>query len=337
MRVHAILVLRDEGDIVAQNIAHLLSWADAVHVLDTGSLDNTWDIVNEIARLDARVVPHWREPMVFRQGVRGLLFDRARDTFDDGDWVLRADADEFFHENPRPLLRDGVSRRDGRIFIRHADFMLSTDDIDAWEAGRESLVDRARPIEDRRRTYIVQPLPEARFFRYRRSMCWGGERWLPRMAGQVVRERPIVRHYRWRDPVQAAQRCLLRRAMHRLARREPESHWSLEDWREWAVDERTSVCHRWRPGTPLWMPEDDLCHLPRPRAKLLQSALYRAGLVRVLDPILALGARPLRPEAVPDDLQRSLRRAYRDIERAHAPAIASVVVPPAREPLAQRP
>ena len=63
MRYHGIMVLRDEGDIIAHTLTHLLTWVDSLHVLDTGSTDDTWDIVNDFARRDSRVRPVGRDDL----------------------------------------------------------------------------------------------------------------------------------------------------------------------------------------------------------------------------------------------------------------------------------
>src|SRR5437762_68452 len=46
---HALLPVRDEGDIIRQCLEHLLVWADSVYIFDTGSVDDTWEIAREIA------------------------------------------------------------------------------------------------------------------------------------------------------------------------------------------------------------------------------------------------------------------------------------------------
>ena len=55
MRFHALLPVRDEADIVGQCLRQLLTWADAVYVFDTGSVDDTWEIVRDLASGDDRV------------------------------------------------------------------------------------------------------------------------------------------------------------------------------------------------------------------------------------------------------------------------------------------
>ena len=63
MRFHALLPVRDEADIIGQCLRHLLTWADAVHVFDTGSVDDTWEIVGDLASRDERVRLLGRDPV----------------------------------------------------------------------------------------------------------------------------------------------------------------------------------------------------------------------------------------------------------------------------------
>ena len=53
----ALLPVRDEADIIGQCLDHAMRWADEVYVFDTGSVDNAWEIVQEFASRDKRVVP----------------------------------------------------------------------------------------------------------------------------------------------------------------------------------------------------------------------------------------------------------------------------------------
>ena len=41
-RFVVLLPLRDEADIIGQCLRHLLEWAGAIYVFDTGSVDETW-------------------------------------------------------------------------------------------------------------------------------------------------------------------------------------------------------------------------------------------------------------------------------------------------------
>ena len=54
-------------------------WADAIYVFDTGSVDETWEIVQDFAARDKRVVPIRKEPVFFSETrLRGYMFHVAR-------------------------------------------------------------------------------------------------------------------------------------------------------------------------------------------------------------------------------------------------------------------
>src|SRR5271170_3388489 len=97
MRFHGLMLLRDEGDIIEQSLNHLLSWIDGLYILDMGSVDGTWEIVQEYARRDKRVVPFFSKPIIFDDNLRSMLFAEYRRRFEPGDWVLRTDTDEIYH------------------------------------------------------------------------------------------------------------------------------------------------------------------------------------------------------------------------------------------------
>src|ERR1044071_5132336 len=54
MACDGIMVVRDEGDIIGEVLAHVMSWADSLHVHDTGSSDGTWEVVREWAARERR-------------------------------------------------------------------------------------------------------------------------------------------------------------------------------------------------------------------------------------------------------------------------------------------
>jgi len=63
----SLLPVRDEADIIGQCLDHALRWADEVYVFDTGSVDNTWEIVRDFASRDKRVVPMRKESVFFSE------------------------------------------------------------------------------------------------------------------------------------------------------------------------------------------------------------------------------------------------------------------------------
>jgi hypothetical protein len=90
------MVVRDEEEILAANLDyHLAQGVDAILVIDHGSSDGTPDILQSYARTGA--VRAWREEdRAHRQADRvSRLLAIARDEHQ-ADWVIHADADEFW-------------------------------------------------------------------------------------------------------------------------------------------------------------------------------------------------------------------------------------------------
>lgn len=281
MRYHGIMVLRDEGDIIAHTLSHLLTWVDSLHFLDTGSTDGTWETVNDFARRDDRVRPVAREVMPFHNGLRAVLFNRVRHGFEDGDWFARLDADEIYHVPPPRFISERLAPHESRVFTQHYEFLMTKAQHRAWKAGEGLLADRSRPIESRLTRYVMQECPEPRLFKYRRSMRWPETSYVPLRGGLPAMSRIPVRHYRWRDPEQAARRCALRRAA-RAAGAKTGPHWELADYQEWLANDEDPRLLSWSPGQPL--PDPGLRnHLPPRVRRLALHVLYRTGLVRVLD------------------------------------------------------
>ena len=106
MRFHGLMLLRDEEDVIEQCFDHLLSWIDSLYILDLGSTDRTWEIVQDYARRDSRIIPYMHRPIVYSDNLRCVLFDHYRDHFEAGDWIMKIDADEWYHITPPNFVRD---------------------------------------------------------------------------------------------------------------------------------------------------------------------------------------------------------------------------------------
>ena len=207
MRFHGLMLLRDEIDIIVQNLTHLLSWIDSLYILDMGSVDGTWEIVQDFARKDARIVPFFSEPIVYDDNLRSMIFNQYREKFDAGDWVMKIDADEFYHVAPPRFVAERLRPLDTAVHLQWYFFRLTTQESQDYETGKVDVEeDRKRPIEDRRRHYKISTYAEPRMFRYRRSMRWPHNASFPFNAGFVARERIPIRHYPHRDPRQMERR-----------------------------------------------------------------------------------------------------------------------------------
>lgn len=315
---HGLMVVRDEADIIAQTLKHLLGWIDDVFVLDLGSDDETWEIVLDFSRKDKRIVPLERNPYKFNESIRGYLFNRVRNKFREGDWVLRLDADEFYHISPRTFVSEFLRPFETCVYLGWYYFRLTAREVEDYESGQVDIFqDRKRPIEDRRHFYKIPHYAEPRMFRYRSTIKWSPKGSFPYHAGCIARARLPIRHYPHRDPLQMEARYQLRSAIMRLGA-DAGPHWALRDWRKdvlqidpltraWIepsddVGLRTSAGHttgellEWRDGTELPPISGDF-HLG-PRVRRLRQRFMPPIIFPILDYFRPNWPRGTLPELV---------------------------------------
>jgi hypothetical protein len=110
------LIVRDEADIVGENIAHHLALGvDRIIVTDNGSTDGTKDILSDLARGGAVAVAHEDGP--FRQvEAAHAMVEEARDRYRAA-WVSAFDADEFVVPPDGETLAAHLGRQAGRVVI----------------------------------------------------------------------------------------------------------------------------------------------------------------------------------------------------------------------------
>lgn len=288
MKFICLLPVRDEADIIVQCLSQLLTWADAIYVFDTGSVDATWEIVQDFAAKEKRITPVGKDAVYFSETrLRGWMFHQARQKMRTGDWFLRVDADEFHHIPPPEFVKSRLRPHESIAYHQYYNFVLRQSEVDDWMTGRETLADRTRPIEQRRQWYAVSEYAEPRLCRYRESMRWPPTVSFPFNAGYVARARLPIRHYPHRDPVQLERRCRLRAVM--MADREnranwtrPElHHWAEQEWRTFISPDNAPHLKRWIPGTLL----DEVHqtnHLAKPHVRFAQR-LAHAFLLPMLD------------------------------------------------------
>jgi glycosyltransferase involved in cell wall biosynthesis len=312
MKFHALLPVRDEADIISQCLEQALTWADAICVFDTGSVDNTWEIVQDFASRDKRIMPIRKEPVYFSETrLRSYMFHVARQNMHNGDWFLRVDADEFHHIAPPEFVRNCMRKHETAAYHQYYDFRLLRSEVDAWNAGEETLKDRRRPIEDRRRHYTVSEYSEPRLCRYRETMQWPGTVSFPFNAGYVARERLPIRHYPHRDPVQLERRCRLRAIMmadeeNRSSWSRPElHHWAEREWKKFITPDNLPGLKLWKSGTELPLVHET-SHLKPSHIRVVQRLMH-AFCLPMLDRLRSKFPPDSRPQSIPKEIVRLLQ------------------------------
>jgi glycosyltransferase involved in cell wall biosynthesis len=206
MAIYGLCIVRDEDDVIRQSLIYALNHCERVFVLDNDSSDETWRIVEDVARRHPRVAAlgQIREP--FRNGLRSVIYNEFHRRLADDDWWLMLDADEFLAESPWPAIEQ--ANREGANLIETWQAQFYYTDVDL-AARRTDRVDR--PIFERRRYYCID-WHEPRFFRNRTGGHWDPARSerFPDGIRKVCSRRVLNRHYQFRDPPQIEKRIALR-------------------------------------------------------------------------------------------------------------------------------
>lgn len=205
MAIFSICCVRDEVDVLGQTLRAAAEWSDRILVLDNGSTDGTWELIEQLATELKSITVVGRELGPFRDELRGDVFQQHRDLARPGDWWCRLDADEFYIDDPREFLAR-VGHRYG--FVRSATYNVYFTDMDlaAYEASPEAWL--AMPVQERLRHY-ENNWSEGRFVRHRENLRWEGHIW-PTNRGRIYRDRIRLLHYQYRSPEQIAGRLEIR-------------------------------------------------------------------------------------------------------------------------------
>ena len=115
MRIYAICLVRDEEDIVEYSLNKASEWADKIFVLDNGSIDNTWNIVNSLS--DEKIIPVGIINKKYKESHRAIVYNLYKDLAKKGDWwCIKLDIDEIYYDKPRDFLRMVPHKKPCRIF-----------------------------------------------------------------------------------------------------------------------------------------------------------------------------------------------------------------------------
>lgn len=227
MKIHGLMVVKNESDVIGQCLAAALSWCDHIYVLDNGSNDGTWEIVKRSAAANDRVVPYKQDDCVFQPSLRADIFARYRHLAREGDWWCRLDADEFYIDNPAGFLA-GVGRKYDVVWGASFQYYFTDADVRRYEAD-PSLYDDSVPVEDKCRWYINN-WSERRFVKHRNDMAWPLDASWPENPGPPSPVRIRLKHFQWRSPGQIEKRLAVRKAAIRAGCRSFK-HEIAKNWR----------------------------------------------------------------------------------------------------------
>jgi glycosyltransferase involved in cell wall biosynthesis len=201
-RIHALCLVKNEADVIAETLAHAARFCHRIYVWDNGSTDDTWE---RVTALGGPVVPWRREARPFHDGLRAEIYHAVKDGANPGDWFLVLDADEFLEGDLAAVLARAEREGAEQINTLQYNFFFTERDLEDWEAGRD---DPSRTIRERRRWYRFVNI-EQRLFRHRPGLVWPTGTLPSRPRGYPIPPnlkkcslRLANCHYQYRDPEQ---------------------------------------------------------------------------------------------------------------------------------------
>lgn len=225
MRILGIMVIKNESDVIESTLRASTNWIDRVFVLDNGSTDGTWEIVQSLA--SEQIVPWKQDWRPFHNTMRAEVFEAFRHEAVPGDWWChRMDGDEFYVDDPRAFLR-AVPRGYHVVYKRSIEYVLTPEDVEEYEFTGDFAHDRSHI-----RYFKPVAHVERRFFRYRQRFSWPTHVETPRHMGVAYPQLITVRHFPRRSPQQIQKRLELRHAVPKDQRGKPFRHVTETHWRE---------------------------------------------------------------------------------------------------------
>ena len=205
MKIYALLLVKNEVDIIHLCLQSACQWCDKVIVIDNGSTDGTWEEIQQFSQRDAKVVPFLRYEGAFRIGLRAKAFHVFRHEMSCGDWwCVRMDADELYQGNVRQFLQR-VPKRYCTVKKESTDYILTEEDLHTlpFEQGFEAVLPHIKHT-------LATKRQERRFMRHRPWYLWN-EHWrYPHPWGRVFPTPIAVKHYQYRSPKQMQKRFATR-------------------------------------------------------------------------------------------------------------------------------
>jgi glycosyltransferase involved in cell wall biosynthesis len=281
-KIYSLLLVKNEADIIRPSLLAAMQWSDKVIVIDNGSTDGTWEIVQELATQYTRIVAFMQYTGGFHIGLRAKAFHAFKHELTSNDWwCVRLDADEFFSEDPRAFLAR-IPKKYNAVKKLSTDYILTIEDIQDYHFTGDFEQDRQ---------YITHYLPEKRkerrFIRHSPCLIWS-EKWrYPHPIGRTATACIAVDHYQYRSPQQMEKRFRTRQQAKKDGcgsfLHENGTNWTDYLWTNEQLDKRTQL----------------LNHLPELFAQSTDILYHKRNTIKVI-----LGEYVVKSFAIPSFFKR---------------------------------
>jgi glycosyltransferase involved in cell wall biosynthesis len=209
MKIHGLCLVKNEVDVLQENLISALRWCDYIYVFDNGSNDGSWELVKELAKQHVQIVAYKQDDVIYSNGLRADIFNAFRSNAGSRDWWCRLDADEFYIDDPRIFLSK-IPEQFQTVWSASFAYYFTDRDLILYrqDPARFSEI----PVEQRLR-YYINHWGELRFFRHNDDIQWNPDYGFPEVTYGALAYpvRIWLKHYQYRSPEQIQGRLLTRR------------------------------------------------------------------------------------------------------------------------------
>jgi glycosyltransferase involved in cell wall biosynthesis len=152
MKIHTMLLIKSEADILHESLSAALHWCDYIYVLDNGSTDGTWEMVKDLAQQHPEILPFKQDAVMFSSALRADIFNAFRSNADPQDWRCEMDADEFYIDYPRIFLAK-IPERFQTVYSASLNYYFTDLDLDIYR--RDPAEYSKIPVQQRLHYYLV--------------------------------------------------------------------------------------------------------------------------------------------------------------------------------------
>jgi glycosyltransferase involved in cell wall biosynthesis len=237
MKIYGLMLVKNEEDIIESTLREGAKWCDKLIVMDNGSSDKTWEIVNQLSEELSVIIPFCQHNQSFKIGLRSIMFDQFKSELTSDDWwCVRMDADEFYLDNPRQILKD-IPSKYRLVYKASIDFFITHEDLQDYNfSGNFS--------DDKNKIMYYQPYTwsEMRFVRHSKKLKWDISKFIPSPTGLIFPRQIRILHYQFRSPEQMKKRFETRLK----AKNENCGSFKHEkgaDWKSYLKHRNELVCH----------------------------------------------------------------------------------------------
>jgi glycosyltransferase involved in cell wall biosynthesis len=203
MKIHAILIVKNEADILPKTLAHLEEFCSSIFVVDNGSSDGSLEILRKWDSKKVKVIGVIDAP--FFDNLRRLVWRLVCRHASEGDWWLFADADEFYAEDVYAFL-SSIPPSYGVVLKRQVYPIPTEDDFEEFSA-----LETFNPAFFSK--YIRSDWVEPRFVRHTSALSLDTKS-LTLSGARATYPLPIkLIHYNWRTKAQVVNRISTRDAL----------------------------------------------------------------------------------------------------------------------------